>query len=49
MDKNVWHLLTVIGEDRPDIVASVTNALYEGGCNSGARSINKDNPCCVIS
>jgi len=27
-------LLTVIGEDRPGIVAAVTQALYTAGCSS---------------
>jgi len=44
MDKNhqsevAWHLLTVVGEDRPGIVASVTAALYKGGCNLGETSM----------
>ncbi|MFV1992510.1 MAG: glycine cleavage system protein R [Acidiferrobacterales bacterium] len=44
MDKNhqsevAWHLLTVVGEDRPGIVAGVTASLYKGGCNLGETSM----------
>ncbi len=44
MEKNqqseiVWHLLTLVGEDRPGIVASVTTLLYKGGCNLGETSM----------
>jgi glycine cleavage system transcriptional repressor len=34
-----WHMLTIIGEDRPGIVAAVTQALFEGGCNLGETSM----------
>jgi len=34
-----WHMLTVVGRDRPGIVARVTAALYEGGCNLGEASM----------
>lgn len=34
-----WYMLTVIGEDRPAIVAHLTHALYEGGCNLGEASM----------
>jgi glycine cleavage system transcriptional repressor len=35
--KNVgrWFMLTVVGADRPGIVARLTDALYRGGCNLG--------------
>ncbi len=36
---NNWHMLTVVGEDRPGIVARLTHALYEGGCNLGEASM----------
>jgi glycine cleavage system transcriptional repressor len=32
-------MLTLVGEDRPGIVAKVTAALYEGGCNLGETSM----------
>ena len=31
-----WFMLTVIGKDRPGIVAHVTAALFDAGCNLGA-------------
>ena len=34
-----WYMLTVVGQDRPGIVAHVTSALYEGGCNLGEASM----------
>lgn len=34
-----WYMLTLIGKDRPGIVAHVTSALYEGGCNLGEASM----------
>lgn len=34
-----WHMLTVIGRDRPGIVARVTSALYRAGCNLGEASM----------
>jgi glycine cleavage system transcriptional repressor len=34
-----WYLLTIVGEDRPGIVARVTGALFEGGCNLGEASM----------
>jgi glycine cleavage system transcriptional repressor len=36
---NNWYMLILIGEDRPGIVARVTHALYEGGCNLGEASM----------
>lgn len=39
MEKKNWRLLTIIGEDQPGIVASVTSALYKGGCNLGEASM----------
>lgn len=34
-----WFMLTVVGEDRPGIVAKLTQALYEGGANLGEASM----------
>ena len=36
---NHWYMLTVVGEDRPGIVAHLTHALFEGGCNLGEASM----------
>ena len=32
-------MLTLVGEDRPGIVAELTTALYEGGCNLGEATM----------
>ncbi len=34
-----WYMLTLVGEDRPGIVARVTAALFEGGCNLGEAAM----------
>ncbi|GAB4357921.1 MAG: amino acid-binding protein [Gammaproteobacteria bacterium] len=34
-----WYMVTLVGEDRPGIVAKVTSALYEGECNLGETSM----------
>jgi glycine cleavage system transcriptional repressor len=34
-----WKILTLVGEDRPGIVARVTEALYRGGWNLGETSM----------
>ena len=34
-----WQMLTLVGEDRPGIVAKVTDALYKGGVNLGETSM----------
>lgn len=34
-----WYMLTLVGKDRPGIVAKVTTALYEAGCNLGETSM----------
>ncbi len=34
-----WYMLTLVGKDRSGIVAHVTHALYEGGCNLGETSM----------
>lgn len=38
VDKH-WYMLTLVGKDRPGIVAHITHALYEGGCNLGETSM----------
>jgi glycine cleavage system transcriptional repressor len=34
-----WYMLTLVGKDRPGIVAKLTSALFEGGCNLGEASM----------
>jgi glycine cleavage system transcriptional repressor len=34
-----WHMLTVVGADRPGIVAKLTEVLYRSGCNLGEASM----------
>jgi glycine cleavage system transcriptional repressor len=34
-----WSMLTLVGEDRPGIVAKVTDALYKAGCSLGEASM----------
>jgi glycine cleavage system transcriptional repressor len=34
-----WYMLTRVGQDRPGIVAHVTDALYQGGCHLGEASM----------
>ncbi len=34
-----WYMLTLVGRDRPGIVARITRALYEGGCHLGETSM----------
>lgn len=36
---NDWFMLTLVGVDRPGIVAKVTAALYKGGCHLGEASM----------
>lgn len=36
---NNWYMMTVVGEDRPGIVARLTEALFSGGCNLGETSM----------
>ncbi len=38
-DKNHWYMLTLVGKDRPGIVAHVSSALFEGGANLGEASM----------
>lgn len=34
-----WNMLTLVGEDRPGIVAKVTQAIFEVGCSLGEASM----------
>ena len=34
-----WFMITLIGKDQIGIVAKITTALYEGGCNLGEASM----------
>lgn len=34
-----WFMVTLVGKDRPGIVARVSGALYEGGCALGEASM----------
>lgn len=34
-----WYMLTLVGKDRPGLVAHVSAALYEGGCQLGETSM----------
>lgn len=34
-----WNMLTLVGEDRPGIVARVTDSLYQSGCTLGEASM----------
>lgn len=34
-----WFMLTLVGADRPAIVAQLTTALFEGGCNLGEATM----------
>ena len=34
-----WYMLTLVGQDKPGIVAHVASALYEGGCYLGETSM----------
>ena len=34
-----WFMLTLVGEDRPGIVAAITAALFQGGCNLGEATM----------
>ena len=34
-----WYMLTLVGRDRPGIVAEVTNILFEAGCQLGEASM----------
>jgi glycine cleavage system transcriptional repressor len=34
-----WYMLTLVGKDQPGIVANLTSALFEAGCNLGETSM----------
>ena len=34
-----WYMLTLVGKDQPGIVARLTGALFEAGCNLGETSM----------
>lgn len=34
-----WYMITLVGKDRPGIVAKISSALYQGGCNLGETSM----------
>ncbi len=34
-----WYMLTLVGRDRPGIVARITRALFDGGCHLGETSM----------
>ncbi len=34
-----WYMMTLVGSDRPGIVARVSQKLFEGGCNLGETSM----------
>jgi len=34
-----WQMLTIVGADRPGIVAKLTETLFRGGCNLGEASM----------
>ena len=36
-----WHMLTVVGRDRPGIVATLADTLYRGGANLGEASMTR--------
>jgi glycine cleavage system transcriptional repressor len=36
---NAWYMLALVGKDQPGIVAKVTKALFQGGCNLGEASM----------
>ncbi|MCA9484319.1 MAG: amino acid-binding ACT [Nitrospina sp.] len=38
---NQWYLLSMVGEDRPGIVARLSAELCQNGCNLGASSMAK--------
>ncbi len=39
MSDKKWFMLTVVGRDRPGIVARISKALFEGGCSLGEASM----------
>jgi len=41
MHKPKWFMMTLVGKDRPGVVAHISSALYEGGCNLGEASMTR--------
>ena len=39
MATRCWYMVTIVGEDQPGIVARVSQALFEGGCNLGEATM----------
>jgi glycine cleavage system transcriptional repressor len=39
MSEKHWFMLTVVGRDRPGIVAGISKALFDGGCSLGEASM----------
>ena len=38
---NNWYMLTVVGKDKPGIVASISEVLFDAGCNFGEASMSR--------
>lgn len=38
---NPWYMLTVVGADRPGIVAGLSTRLFEGGCQLGETAMTR--------
>ena len=36
-----WYMVTLVGKDRPGIVARISGTLYEGKCNLGEASMTR--------
>jgi len=36
-----WYMLTLVGADKPGIVANITQTLFEADCNLGEASMNR--------
>ncbi len=36
-----WYMLTLVGRDRPGIVAHISGALFQGNCNLGEASMTR--------
>ncbi len=36
-----WYMLTLVGKDRPGIVARISGALFKGKCNLGEASMSR--------
>lgn len=38
---NNWYMLTVVGKDKPGIVAGISEVLFDAGCNFGEASMSR--------